>query len=71
MFKMLRPYRKAIASAIVAGGAMYLKCDADDVMTKLEWLEVLFATLGGGGLTWLIPNTPLPAIEARSPRHEL
>lgn len=60
MFAKLKPYRKAFAAAIVAGAAMFLKSDADDIITSAEWIEILFATLSGGGLTWLIPNAPAP-----------
>jgi hypothetical protein len=64
VFDKLKPYRKAFAAAIVAGASMFLKCDGDDVITSAEWLEILFATLGGGGLTWLIPNA------AKAPKPE-
>lgn len=67
MFAKLKPYRKAFAAAAIAGLSMFLKCEADDVITSAEWLEILFATLGGGGLTWLIPNAPKPVPE--SARH--
>ncbi len=61
--KPLWPYRKAIVSALVAGGALYLKANADGVIDAGEWWEIAGATASAAGFTWLIPNAPKPKRE--------
>ncbi len=61
MFAKLKPYRKAILAALGAGLAMFLKADADDVITRAELIEMALMMLGSGGITWAVPNAPLPA----------
>ncbi len=50
-------YAKAIAGALAAGVAMYLKArGTDGVVDSDEWWQVIGATLAGGGLVGFIPN---------------
>lgn len=67
--KPLWRYRKAIVSAVMAGGALYLKADADDVITSAEWWEILSAAVAAAGVTWLVPNAPTPKREPEAVQH--
>lgn len=65
MLDALKPYNKAIISAVLTGLAMFLKCYVDDhSLSADEWWQIIGAAASGGGLTWLIPNKPQPAATA-------
>lgn len=60
MFAKLKPYRKAVVAALIAGLTALYTALSDDVITASEWVVIALALLGGGGATWLVPNTPKP-----------
>lgn len=60
MLVWVKRSRKAIISAVVAGGVVLLKVMADDAITPQEWVEVLLAVAAGGGITYAVPNEPRP-----------
>lgn len=65
MLDALKPYNKAIVSALLAGLAMFLKVYVDDhSLSGDEWWQIVLAAAGGGGFTWLIPNAPKPTSTA-------
>lgn len=67
----LAPYRKSIAAAI-AGAATYLigvlpaEGGFGDLST-VQWLGLVVALLGPGGLVWAIPNSPSTTATPDSP----
>ncbi|MFF0903989.1 UNVERIFIED_CONTAM: hypothetical protein RF653_09975 [Kocuria sp. CPCC 205316] len=61
MLKSIAPYRKAIVAAVVAGLTALYAALQDDMVTAAEWTFVAIATLGGGGTTYVVPNTPAPS----------
>lgn len=65
MFSKLKPYRKAIVAALVAGATALYAALADDHVTPGEWVMVLLALLGGGGVTYAVPNSPTVARRER------
>ncbi len=58
MISKLKPYRKAIVAALVAGLTALYAAMADDVITAGEWVMIVLALLGGGGVTYAVPNAP-------------
>lgn len=56
----LAPYAKAIVAALVAGLTVLGSAITDGVVTPAEWIAVAIAVLGGGGLTYAVPNRPAP-----------
>ena len=52
----IAPYAKAIVAALVAGLTVLGTALTDDVVTTAEWVGVAIAVLGGGGLTYAVPN---------------
>lgn len=62
MLAALKPYNKAIMSAVIAGLLMFFKDYLGDHTLSLDdWEQILGAMAAGGGLTWAIPNVPKPA----------
>ncbi len=60
MFSKLKPYRKAIVAALGAGLAAAYTALSDDTITPGEWVMIAIAVLGGGGVTYAVPNAPKP-----------
>lgn len=73
MFAKLKPYRKAIVAAAIAGLTALYAAMADDKVTPGEWVMIALALLGGGGATWAVPNAPKPTVPVDEPteRHVL
>jgi ribulose 1,5-bisphosphate synthetase/thiazole synthase len=47
---------KAIASAVLAGYALFDMAQADDVITRMEWQRIVIAVIVSGLVTWAVPN---------------
>lgn len=59
MLDALKPYNKAIVSALLAGVAMFLKAYVDDNAVSVdEWWQIVGAAAAAGGFTWAVPNKP-------------
>lgn len=54
----LKPYAKAIAAALVAALTTAAPLVMDGQMSASDWAWTLAALLGGGGLTYAVPNKP-------------
>lgn len=56
----LKPYRKAIVAAAIAGLTALYAAMSDDVITSGEWVMITLALLGGGTATYAVPNAAKP-----------
>ncbi len=53
----IAPYAKAVTAGLAAG-LTALVTVLDGGVTLQEWLLVAIAALGGGGVTYAVPNKP-------------
>jgi sulfur carrier protein ThiS len=51
-------YLKALVAAAVAGGGTIATALADDDISNGEWIAVVLAVLGSGGVVWYVTNGP-------------
>lgn len=59
MLDALKPYNKAIVSALLAAVAMFLKVYLDDhLISADEWWQIVGAAAAAGGFTFAVPNKP-------------
>ncbi|MFJ6841331.1 hypothetical protein ACIQRE_01530 [Streptomyces griseoluteus] len=49
-------YWKAIAAAVAAGASAAGPALADGKLTAAEITTIILAVVGGGGITWAVPN---------------
>lgn len=74
VFTKLKPYRKAIVAAAIAGLTALYAAMADDKVSTGELIMIALALAGGGGVTWAVPNAPNPTVrddDAPAERHVL
>lgn len=56
-------YAKFIASVVSAAGVAVSSAISDDVVTRVEWIQIVTAALGAFAV-YRIPNTPKPGRHA-------
>lgn len=58
MFELIKPYRKAVVAALIAGFTALGVALGDDVISRAEWIGAVIAALSALGITYMVPNRP-------------